>query len=566
MGKELRMNKKRLASAITLMGAAALTVTTVVFAAGPSGGMGAPGGAGGQIDTVEKSQSVIEVNVESPTTGSIVRNTEFIGKVETADSVSVYPSASGKIDEIYFEAGQTVQSGDLLMKLDSDDLEFDLKVAQASYDEKMVSANKTLGSDYTSKIISAQNTLDKANRSYRTARQSYATEANVEDDALEKADDKRIAAKEARDTALATWNQTQLDYQQTNGTTEGMEDDPTVKAAHTAYQEAYEKYRDADEEYYALTDEYDDSTSAAVASKDNAYKDVTQAKESLELTTGTAYSEQLAVIEASLVSAQLSLQKAERALDKTYVYSPVSGVIETRTAEAYGTASTNTAAFTIANEDDITITFNASSDGAAALALGDTVTITKGTKTFEATIIEIDSKADSATGLFPIKASLESDGTLLSGISVKVSAATAKAENALMIPIDAIYYEEGQAYVFTYEGGKALRTDIQTGMSDAETMVVTEGLTESSQIITTWHPDLKNNATVSLKGQTTQAGSTADAQASEFTAGGFKPDVLDSMPAIQTPPADATQGTPNAQQTPEQDGGMKQDDTAKVSS
>jgi hypothetical protein len=49
----------------------------------------------------------------------------------------------------------------------------------------------------------------------------------------------------------------------------------------------------------------------------------------------------------------------------------------------------------------------------------------------------------------------------LSGVSVKVSACTAKAENALVIPVDSIYYEDQKPYVYLFVEGKAVKTFIE---------------------------------------------------------------------------------------------------------
>lgn len=45
---------------------------------------------------------------------------------------------------------------------------------------------------------------------------------------------------------------------------------------------------------------------------------------------------------------------------------------------------------------------------------------------------------------------------------------------------------------------RPIRTDFETGMSNSETVVALSGLDESSRIITTWHPDLKDGAKVQL--------------------------------------------------------------------
>lgn len=162
----------------------------------------------------------------------------------------------------------------------------------------------------------------------------------------------------------------------------------------------------------------------------------------------------------------------------------------------------------------MSVTFNATADAATALSIGNEITVTKSGTEYTAIITSIDSRADDSTGLFPIEAQIQDDGgALLSGVAAKVSAATQKAENALLVPIDDVYYEDGQAYVFTYSGGKAHRTDFETGMSNSETVVALSGLDENSQIITTWHPDLKDGAAVQLaEGQSVPAGDAPPAR------------------------------------------------------
>lgn len=445
----------------------------------------------------EKSASVITVKLAMPTIGSITRDTEFIGKIQAADTVSIYPETSGKVAKLYFDEGDYVNQGDLLMELDTSDLEFSMEKAQASYassvasyESSIASANKTLGSDYTSKIISAENSLEKAQSTYRTARLNYKDEIDSEDDDIDRKMELMDNAKQAMEDALDAYNKNK--------------DDESLREAYYDARDVYNKAADA---YADALDGYDDYKSTIAASKNNAYKDLVQAQDQLELTTGDAYTEQKAVIEAqlkasklSLESSQLSLEEAQRNLDKAKLYSPVSGKIVTRSIEEYGSANSNNAAFVIKNDEAVELVFNASSDGAAALNVGDLLNVTKNGETYTATVTKIDDEADSASGLFPVTARLEEEADLLPGVTVKVSATTAKAENALTVPIDNVYYDGNQPYVFLYsnEDGKAHRADLTTGMSNEETIVVTDGIDSNSLIITTWHPDLADNVSVVL--------------------------------------------------------------------
>lgn len=502
---EWNEKQRKTAAGAILIGVAAIAITTVVMAAGMGGGPGGggPGGGpgGGNMPMAEKSASIITVKLETPTIGKIERQTEFIGKIEAADTISIYPETNGKIAKLYYDEGDYIEAGDLLMELDSSDLQFALERAEAayassvaSYESSIASANKTLGSDYTSKILSAENSLEKAEQSYRQARLNYKSEIDSEDDNIDSLMERKDKAETAMDELLDEYNHMK-----------GSASQEDLEAKYEEYLKARSDYNNYAEQYSEALDNYDDYKSSIATSKNNAYKDLVKAQQEMELTTGEAYQEQKAITEAqlkssklSLESSLLSLESAQRDLDKTKVFTPVSGKITARNVDPYGMANSNTAAFVIKNDDNVQLTFNASSDGAAALNIGDKITVSRGNETYQATITKIETEADATSGLFPIKADLEEGCNLLPGVSVKVSATTAKAENALMIPIDHVYYDGDQPYVFIYSDGKAHRTDLKTGMSNESEIVVEDGITSSSLIITTWHPDLTDNADVLL--------------------------------------------------------------------
>ena len=464
-------------------------VSSVIFAARPGGGPGGgPGGMGGNIGQVEMSQSVISVKLTAPTVGSLSRETDFIGKIEPAETVNVYPEISEQVTKIYVEAGQTVKAGDLLFEMDDSDAQLSYQIAQVGYEQRAISADTTLGSGYDQKILSAESSLKSAQQNLNNARLKLKDYNDGLDDSL-------LNAEKRRDQAEEAMKQAELAY---NGYTG---DDEAEKA------ELYDAWTAAEQEYLmyrAAVNELEDSEDSEARDLRNSYKNAQasyeQALENYNLLMGGSLEDTQRAVEAELKSAELSLEQSASQLDKYKVYALIDGVIETKSISLYEKPSTGTAAFTISNKDNLTVSFNASSDGAAALSLGDAVTVTKGGQTYTANVYEIDSKADESTGLFPIKAQLENGGeSLLTGVSVKVTAATQKAENALLVPNDAVYYEDGQAYVFTYVDGKAVRTDFTPGMSNSEWVVAEDGLDENSQIITTWHPDLKDGVSVVLQ-------------------------------------------------------------------
>src|SRR5690554_470057 len=54
---------------------------------------------------------------EKPTISSIVKNTVATGSIVPKEEVLIKPNISGIIDEIYVEAGQVIQAGDLIARV-----------------------------------------------------------------------------------------------------------------------------------------------------------------------------------------------------------------------------------------------------------------------------------------------------------------------------------------------------------------------------------------------------------------------------------------------------------------
>ena len=198
-----------------------------------------------------------------------------------------------------------------------------------------------------------------------------------------------------------------------------------------------------------------------------------------------------------------SYDNAVKALNEAKVYAPVSGIVSAKNVSVSDMAAPGAPAYVIDQEGSAPmISFNLSEDGANALSVGSPVTVVYNGKEFEAQITELSNAANPQTGLYAAKAQTsEPLGTSRSGGVVKVKASTAKAEDALLLPLDMLEYDENQPFVYVYRDGTAVRVDVTTGISSADEVVILSGLTAEDQIITTWHPDLKDGAAVALAEQ-----------------------------------------------------------------
>lgn len=212
--------------------------------------------------------------------------------------------------------------------------------------------------------------------------------------------------------------------------------------------------------------------------------------------------------QASVKSAQAGVDAAQLQLEYTQVTSPVSGVITEKNVTVNNMAAQGSTAYVIAADGGNSVVFYVAESVMRELSIGQDVTVERNGSTYSAVITENAGVADADSGLFEIKAQLTDAAALIADTSVKITLATQKAENVMTIPVDSVYYENQKAYVYCMQDGVAVKTQIETGITNNETVEVVSGLTGDSQVITTWASQLKDGSLVKLK--TDKAADKAD--------------------------------------------------------
>jgi RND family efflux transporter MFP subunit len=193
------------------------------------------------------------------------------------------------------------------------------------------------------------------------------------------------------------------------------------------------------------------------------------------------------------------------------VTAPISGKVESCSAEVYDRANMNGELCVISGEGEKKVTFYVTQRMLENLAVGDTLTVEKSGKTYDAVINEINTMVDDATGLFKIEAQLADADDAATGSTVKLTVTTGKAENVMTIPVDAVYYSGGKAYVYLYEDGKAKKASIEVGINDDDYVEVTDGLSADDLVVSTWSNNLYEGADIQLAGSSQNADAAGQA-------------------------------------------------------
>ncbi|MCI8886692.1 MAG: efflux RND transporter periplasmic adaptor subunit [Hungatella sp.] len=208
-------------------------------------------------------------------------------------------------------------------------------------------------------------------------------------------------------------------------------------------------------------------------------------------------------VESGAKSAKIQYDSAKLAYDYQIEFSSItatiSGKIESSTMEVHDMATQSSPLCVISSEGTKVVNFAVTEAVLEHIKVGETIRIEKGGSEYGGTVTEVNTMVDPATGLFKIKASVEEGDALASGSTVKLYVTSDKAKQVLTIPVDAVYYDNGSPYVYTYDSGTIHRADVETGISDSEKIQIISGLSGADQVITTWSPELYEGAPAVLE-------------------------------------------------------------------
>lgn len=218
----------------------------------------------------------------------------------------------------------------------------------------------------------------------------------------------------------------------------------------------------------------------------------------------------------NISSAEARLKEARENLVKTTIYSPMDGIISKLSVElgerVVGTSQmAGTEMFRVADFSQMEVLVDVNENDIIRLNPGDSSKITVDAYTdriFYGVVTEVanSSKSSTTTALdqattFEVKVRIspESYIDLLSenaapfrpGMSASVQIQTSRAENTLALPVSAITSrsdlgESGKAFVFTYSAKDQTvhPVAIKTGLQDMTHVQITDGLSDSSVVVT----------------------------------------------------------------------------------
>ena len=203
-------------------------------------------------------------------------------------------------------------------------------------------------------------------------------------------------------------------------------------------------------------------------------------------------------------SAQIGYENAKINYDNQMEYSnitaSIAGKVEICDIEIHDSVSSQNLICVISGEGSKAVNFSVPEKIVKQLNVGDTITIEKNGSDYVGNITEISSMIDAQTGLFKIKASVDSGDALPTGSTVKLYVTSDKQENVMTLPVDTVYYSGGDAYVYTYDNGIVHQVPVEVGIYDSQKIQILSGISADDEVITTWSSELFEGSKVQKPG------------------------------------------------------------------
>ena len=441
--------------------------------------------AGPQIETATVERRELSVLVQAS------------GKVETGVKTDLFPPTAGTLDQVYVSDGEQVKAGQKIALMDTTPLE--LQVAQAETGLKQAQAQAdSIDSQAPSAadIAAAEANVSAAQSGYsaaKTAQAEVGTKAPTSAQ-IDAAEAGTVAAKQAYDTANAAYQAQKAAVEASSAPTPQAQ--LALSQLEAQKDQAYAGYLSAKatEESLKATslDAAKAQADAAVEQAYAAYKGAQSQLAKLE-DASTAASQDaadaaVAQAEDALAAAQSNLEKASfiAPMDGVVLFNPLGapgadGLIPKATAGA--AVGPQAAPFTVVDLSGVRFTAEvdeADIDRVKAGMTGEIRLDAFPAESFKSDVTQVRSAAQqTATGgtIFPVDMTLEDTGkNVLIGMKGDASISVSSIGSAVVIPIEALFDQNGKSYVYVVKDGILDKTDITAGAVTETEVQVLRGL------------------------------------------------------------------------------------------
>lgn len=186
---------------------------------------------------------------------------------------------------------------------------------------------------------------------------------------------------------------------------------------------------------------------------------------------------------------ELDLELAEANLAKTKITAPFSGTVIEVEIEEGEAVTANSSAITLLDNSQFYVNVTVDELDVGLLSLGQKALVTidarKG-ETFSGIVADIGWLAQTSGGLVTVPVSILIEGENLDlrvGYSAAVQIETARVDNVLKLPLEAVLRQGNRSLVTVLRDGQEIQVAVETGLTDGLEVEIVSGLEANDQVL-----------------------------------------------------------------------------------
>ena len=447
--------------------------------------------SGPQIDTAVVEERDLSVSVQAS------------GKVQTGIKSDLFPPTAGTLDAVFVEDGQNVTAGQEIAVMDKTPLELQVAQAEAGLAQAEAQADTVdQQSPSAADITAARAGVSATQEAYDAAKVAQAevgTKAPTQGQ-LDAAHAATVAAKSAYDAAYAAYAAQKAAVDTSSAPTPDAI--AQLSQLEIAKDQAYAAYLNAKATEDGLRDASLTAAQAqAQAGVDQAYAAYKSAQAQLDKLLGTSTSSAASAADSGVSQAEQALAAAKSNLANATFVAPFDGVVlfnptgtpgadgEIPKASEGAAVGPQSAPFTVVDLSGVRFTAEvdeADINRVKAEMSGQVRLDAFPDAPFTSTVVQVRSAAQqTATGgtIFPVDMSLDDTGKkVLIGMKGDAEISVSNVGSAIVIPIEALFDQNGKSYVYVVQDGHLKKTDVTTGAVTDTNAQILRGL-EPGQVV-----------------------------------------------------------------------------------
>lgn len=422
---------------------------------------------------------VAEVSVSPVTVKNVAQVFEINGEIATSTDAQISSTASGKIIGLYVKEGDSVSQGQVLARLDTDNLQQQVAQARA----QLASAKAQLSQAQTNARLAPNRTaaaVRQAEAALRAAKAQLTKAQNgARDEDREQAQNNLRAAKSNLDTAKKQLERTKTLVK------EGALAEAQLDTAQNAYEGALAQYENA-LVAVSLT-----KNATRPEDIDAAKENVRQAEQALASSKATktldvTLTDQVEAAQAQIKSAQAQIQVSEKNLREAVIKAPFGGKIYGRPLQTGTVIAPGTPVARIISNGGVFFEGQVPSDKLGSIGNGTAVSIRIDSfpnRNFAGKIATISPIGENIGRMFNVRVTFDTmSENIKPGMFARGSVTVREVPDATLVNSTSVIEKDGKSYVMVASGSTARKVAVTTGIRESN-MTQVIGLPSDAKVI-----------------------------------------------------------------------------------